>query len=147
MRFFNTAGPNDPARHYTIPATRRLADENVMRLIEQQGYFVLHAPRQVGKTTAMIELARELTESGKYVATVVSMEVGAGLKSDVGAAELAILASWRKWIEHFLTVELRPPDWPDAPEGQRINEALGFWAKAAPRHAGRFSRRDRRAGK
>jgi len=133
MRFFNTAGPNDPARHYTIPATRRLADENVMRLIEQQGYFVLHAPRQVGKTTAMISLARELTESGKYVSTVVSMEVGAGLKDDVGAAELAMLASWREWIEHFLPAELRPSEWPDAPEGQRINKALSFWAKSEPR--------------
>ncbi len=133
MRFFNTAGPNDPARHYTIPPTRRLADENVMRLIEQQGYFVLHAPRQVGKTTAMISLARELTESGKYVAALVSMEVGAGLREDVGAAESAILDNWREWIEHFLPVELRPPEWPDAAEGQRINKALSFWAKSAPR--------------
>lgn len=133
MKFFNTAGPNDPARHYTIPATRRLADENVMRLIEQQGYFVLHAPRQVGKTTAMISLARELTESGKYVATVVSMEVGAGLKSNVGAAELAILSDWRAWIEHWLPADLQPPPWPDAPEGKRISAALAAWADSAPR--------------
>jgi hypothetical protein len=81
----------------------------------------------------MLALARELTESGKYVAAVVTMEVGAGLKGDVGAAELAILADWRKWIEHFLPAELRPPQWPEAPEGQRINEALSFWAKNAPR--------------
>ncbi len=61
MRFFNTAGPSDPARHYTIPPTRRLADEDVMRMIERQGYFVLRAPRQVGKTTATLSLAHEYT--------------------------------------------------------------------------------------
>jgi hypothetical protein len=133
MRFFNTAGPCNPDWHYMISPTVRLADEDVMHLIRQGGYFVLHAPRQVGKTTAMLALARELTESGKYVAAVVTMEVGAGLKGDVGAAELAILADWRKWIEHFLPAELRPPQWPEAPEGQRINEALSFWAKNAPR--------------
>ncbi|MGH9832499.1 MAG: ATP-binding protein [Blastocatellia bacterium] len=133
MKFFNTAGPCNPDWHYMISPTVRLADEDVMHLIGQGGYFVLHAPRRVGKTTAMLALARELTESGKYVAALVTMEVGAGLKGDVGAAELAMLADWRKWIEHFLPAELRPPQWPEAPEGQRINEALSFWAKTAPR--------------
>jgi hypothetical protein len=111
----------------------RLSDESVLHLIEQGSYFVLHAPRQVGKTTTMLSLARELTESGNYVAVLVTMETGAGLKDDVGAAELAMLANWRRSIERFLPSELRPPAWPEAPEGQRVNEALSFWAKCAPR--------------
>jgi hypothetical protein len=131
MRFFNTAGPNDPARHYTIPATRRLADENVMLLIEQQSYFILHAPRQAGKTTTMRELTKELNASGKYIAALVSMEVGAGLKDDLGAAELAILNSWRPAIERYLPADLQPPPWPDAPEGNRIGSALTAWARSA----------------
>lgn len=49
IRFFSTAGPNDPARRYATPATKRLADENVMPLIGQQGYFILNARRQAGK--------------------------------------------------------------------------------------------------
>ena len=80
-KFFNTAGPCRADRNYMIPATRRLTEENVSLLIEQGSYFVVHAPRQVGKTTAMIELARELTASGEYAAVVVSMEVGARLPS------------------------------------------------------------------
>lgn len=116
-----------------IPATRRLVDQNVMRLIAQGSYFVVHAPRQVGKTTAMIELARELTDSGKYVSVLVSMEVGAGLKTKIGAAELAILNSWQMAISHWLPASLQPPPWPDAPEGQRIGAALTFWATHAPR--------------
>ncbi len=133
MRFFNTAGPNDPARHYTLPATVRLAGVNVMRLIDQYSYFVLHAPRQIGKTTAMMELARELTASGRYVSAVLSLEVGRGLKDNVGAAELAILSEWRPQLEHQLPDELIPPPWPDSEEGQRISQALTSWAKSASR--------------
>lgn len=53
-----------------LPATKRLEAYDVDRLIRQQSYFVVHAPRQVGKTTAMEALARELTASGDYVATL-----------------------------------------------------------------------------
>jgi type II secretory pathway predicted ATPase ExeA len=137
MRFFNTGGPCNPDDHFMLPAKQRFVDEglkvNVERLIQQKAYFVIHAPRQVGKTTAMRELMMALNASGKYIAALVSMEVGKGLKDDVGAAELAMLANWRRAINHFLPPELRPPDWPEAPEGQRINEALGAWAQTAPR--------------
>ncbi len=115
-----------------IPATRRLAAEGVYDLIEQGGYFVVHAPRQVGKTTAMTELARELTASGKYISAVVSMEVGAR-EQDIGVAETAILANWRIALNHFLPADLRPPEWPDGPERQRISQALSFWTQNASR--------------
>jgi predicted AAA+ superfamily ATPase len=58
-RWFNTAGPCDRADHYMLPAMKRLPE--VRRLIGQKGCFVVHAPRQVGKTTALLSLARELT--------------------------------------------------------------------------------------
>jgi hypothetical protein len=44
-RWFNTAGPCREDIHYLLPATRRLP--NLERLIAQQNYFVIHAPRQV----------------------------------------------------------------------------------------------------
>ena len=50
-RFFNTTGPCDPARHYMLPAGRRLPD--LRPYIDRHQYFVLHAARQTGKTTAM----------------------------------------------------------------------------------------------
>ncbi len=72
-----------------LPAMRRLPE--VRRLIDQEGYFVVHAPRQVGRTTALLSLAQELTSEGRYVAALVSMEVGAAFHDDIGAAEAAIL--------------------------------------------------------
>jgi hypothetical protein len=130
-RFFNTAGPNKPGLHYTLPVLARLPD--VRRLIDQQIYFVLHAPRQVGKTTSLLHLGRELTAEGAYVAVLVSMEVGSAFPHDPGAAELAILGAWRSWVEFALPPELQPPPWPEAAPGARIAAALGAWARAAPR--------------
>jgi hypothetical protein len=68
----------------------------VRQLIDRQSYFVLHAPRQVGKTTSLMALGRELTREGRYASVLVSMEVGAPFSHDVGAAELAILSEWRR---------------------------------------------------
>ncbi len=50
-RFFNTSGPCRPELNYMLPPLRRVP--TVRGLIEQQKYFVLHAPRQAGKTTAL----------------------------------------------------------------------------------------------
>ncbi len=58
-RFFNTAGPCRPELHYMLPAERRLPE--LRGLIDQQLYFVVHAPRQTGKTTYFCSLAQSLT--------------------------------------------------------------------------------------
>ena len=136
MKFFNTGGVCHPDRHYMLPSYQRFVDEgvsvNVERLIHQRSYFVIHAPRQVGKTTAMREFAKELTASGKYIAVLVSMEVGYGLKGDLSAAELAILDSWRPTIKLQLPPSVPLPDWPDAPPGQRIGAALTVLTQSVP---------------
>jgi hypothetical protein len=131
LRFFNTAGPNQPERHYTLPVMARLPE--VRQLIDRGLYFVLHAPRQVGKTTSLLRLAHELTAEGAYVAVLVSMEVGAGFAHDPGAAELAVLDAWRNRAAARLPSELQPPPWPDAAPGNRIGAALQAWARSAPR--------------
>jgi DNA polymerase III delta prime subunit len=130
-RWFNIAGPCRPAHHYTLPVTRRLP--RVRGLVEHQSYFVLHAPRQVGKTTSLDALARELTAEGRFAAALLSMEVGAVFPADTGAAELAILSAWRGGAESRLPAELQPPPWPEEPPGARIGAALKAWARACPR--------------
>jgi len=130
-RRFNTAGPNDVEYHYTLPVLARLPD--VRRLIDEQHYFILHAPRQVGKTTALLALGRELTREGAYVAVLLSMEEGAPFSSDPGAAEGAILGSWRGRARARLPLDLQPPPWPTAEPGSRVSVALQAWTEAAPR--------------
>ena len=130
-RHFNTAGPCDREVHYMLPPERRLP--GIREVIEQRSYFVLHAPRQVGKTTSLIALARELTAEGRFAALTVSMEVGAAFPDDVGAAEDAVIEDWRRRADAWLPTELRPPAWPEAQPGSRIAAALTAWSHACPR--------------
>jgi hypothetical protein len=130
-RFFNTSGPNNPADHYTLSVLGRLP--GVRGFVDQKLYFVLHAPRQVGKTTALLSLAQELTAEGRYAAVLLSMEQGAAFTDDPGAAELAVLGSWRGSAEAWLPTELQPPPWPEAAPGDRLGAALRAWAAASPR--------------
>jgi hypothetical protein len=130
-RRFNTAGPNDPEDHYTLPVLARLPD--VRRLVDEKQYFVLHAPRQAGKTTALLTLARELTREGRYVAVLVSMESGVPFRDDIGMTEDAVIDAWRGAAERRLPADLQPPPWPAAPAGRRISRAMQAWTEAAPR--------------
>ena len=130
-RWFNTAGPCKADIHYMLSPTSRLPD--LERLIAQESYFVIHAPRQTGKTTAMLALAQQLTSSGRYTAVMVSAEVGAPFSHDPGAAENAILGTWRARAQLHLPEDLHPPVWDEAKPGQRIQAALQAWAQASPR--------------
>jgi type II secretory pathway predicted ATPase ExeA len=130
-RWFNTAGPCRPEQHYMLDPTARLPQ--VQQLIRQENYFVIHAPRQVGKTTAINRLAQQLTASGQYAAIALSVEVGAPFSDNVGGAEAAILSSWRHDIDDYLPRDLHPPEWKADAPGQQIKSALRAWAKSSPK--------------
>ena len=74
MKFFNTEGPIKPELHYYIPVAQRIDLDEIKALIERQKYFVLHAPRQSGKTTALLEIMRQLNASGHYKCLYVNVE-------------------------------------------------------------------------
>jgi len=113
-----------------LPAARRLPE--VRRIIDQQSYFVVHAPRQVGKATTLTQLAEQLTAEGRYAALVVSAEVGAAFPQDIGAAENAILDDWRDRVVSVLPA-FQPPPWPPASPGHRLATALRSWSQACAR--------------
>ena len=76
MKFFNTAGPVDRAIHYKIdPLTRWNMDE-ILTLIEQEKYFILHAPRQTGKTSCLLALRDYLNAEGRYHCVYANFEAG-----------------------------------------------------------------------
>ena len=131
MKHFNTAGPCKPDIHYMLPASSRLPE--LRQLIDGQDYFVIHAPRQVGKTTMMLQLAQELTAEGRYAAIMLSVQSVAVFSHDVETAEPSLLSRWRDTAEDYLPPELCPPDWPEAQTGQRIGAALREWSRAIDR--------------
>lgn len=82
-RFFNTAGPNRPEVEYTIAPLKRFDLEDILALIAQGKYFVLHAPRQTGKTSCMLALRDYLNASGEYIAVYANVEGGQGSRNNV----------------------------------------------------------------
>lgn len=83
MRFFNTAGPVDPIKHYTLPPLSRLDLEEVLRLIDQEKYFVLHAPRQTGKTSVLLALMDRLNREDRYTCLYANIEAAQAVRGDV----------------------------------------------------------------
>lgn len=111
MHFFNTAGPIKPDLHYCLPPLARFDLELLLSLIAQQKYFVLHAPRQTGKTSCLLALADYLNAGDKYRCVYFNVEVGQGERENTDRAirnilgELAIQARIMlddHFVEHAL---------------------------------------------
>ena len=133
-RFFNTAGPIKPDRHYHIPPLERLDLDGVLALIEQEKYFVLHAPRQTGKTSALLALMEELNGSGWYRCVYVNVEIGQSAREDVGAAMQAILSELASRAERLLGEQVVKEVWREVrdeagPHGV-LQAVLSRWAAA-----------------
>ena len=71
-KYFNIAGPCNPDEHYMILSESRC--KGIKGLIEQKQYFVIHAARQSGKTTLLMDMTRKLNDAGEYHAMYCSLE-------------------------------------------------------------------------
>jgi hypothetical protein len=132
MRFFNTAGPCVEAWHYMLPAAERLPDAPL--LVERGMYFVVHAPRQTGKTTTLMALARQLTAAGKHAALHFTCEAGEAAGDDYVAGQRALLRAIRVAAAEELPAELQPPpSWPAEDDAHLLGDGLSAWAATCPR--------------
>jgi len=68
MREFNTSGPNIPERHYTLFRQKLLSEGE--KLVKNERYFTIWAPRQTGKSTYFRQLADVLEKQGYKVAHI-----------------------------------------------------------------------------
>ncbi|WP_222871442.1 AAA family ATPase [Nonomuraea sp. PA05] len=104
-------------------------------LIEMDRYFVLHAPRQTGKTTTLRTLASELTAEGDFAALMFSCERAKAAGDDYAVAESLLLKSLREAAERsgWPKKLLPPASWPEAPSGSRFGSALSAWCRRCPR--------------
>ncbi|MBI4603666.1 MAG: AAA family ATPase [Planctomycetes bacterium] len=133
-RAFNVGGPNKPEIHYTLDPEPRLP--GLRALIDQQSYFVLHAPRQSGKTTIMDLMARKLTEEGKYTALRFSIEASRPFSRNVPLAMATALDSLRGTSRTLLPECLQPPAelFATIPEpASGLFFVLNEWARRCPR--------------
>ena len=136
-RFFNTSGPVVPEDHYCIPPLQRLDLDEVLRLIRQRRYFVLHAPRQTGKTSALLALRDLLNEGGEHRCVYANVETAQTARGDVAAGMRTVLAE----ISERALVALRDgfldETWERTlaragPHGA-LRQALGRWSLNDPK--------------
>ena len=137
MRFFNTTGPVRPKDHYSIPPLDRLDLDSVLRLIRQQKYFVLHAPRQTGKTSALLALRDLLNAEGDYRCVYANVEAGQAAREDIREAmrtvldELALRAQLT--LRDDFVDEIWFDIWTQAGPNSALRRVLSQWAQADPR--------------
>ncbi len=132
-RFFNTSGPCEPKEHYMLPAEERLSDAR--RLIDLKRYFVLHAPRQTGKTTTVAALVASLTAEGRYTALLASCEEAQAVGEDIDRGIALILNQIEKEAAD-LPEALKPPPAAtvaDVDGAARLGNYLTLWAQRSPR--------------
>ena len=139
MRFFNTTGPIVAEDHYYVPPLERLRLGHVLTLVRDKRYFVLHAPRQTGKTTALLVLRNLLNggEHGDFRCAYVNVEAGQGAREDTENAMRAILSELAKVARITLGDESLAALWPDVLDQAGPHGALGAtlarWCETDPR--------------
>ena len=82
-KFFNTAGPIQPDIHYQVEPLSRFDLEEIEQLIYQRKYFILHAPRQTGKTSCLLALRDYLNARGEFIAVYANVEAGQAMRNQV----------------------------------------------------------------
>ncbi|MDJ0835748.1 MAG: AAA-like domain-containing protein [Acidobacteriota bacterium] len=124
-KFFNTAGPCIEDKHYMVPAEARSRD--LMQLVHEERFFVIHAPRQVGKTTLIREFVRRLNKDGTYLGVYCTLETAEGIH-DVERAMKIILASLHDAIvfSRYTTVKTFSQSLGEAP-GAALRRSLAAY--------------------
>jgi len=102
MKFFNTAGPVNQKEHYKVDPLQRWDLEEILSLIEQKKYFILHAPRQTGKTSSLLALQEYLNEREDYLCLYINVEVGQAARNNIASAMTAIITVLQSQISEFV---------------------------------------------
>jgi hypothetical protein len=132
MKYFNTVGVTNPKDHYFLP--HRLNWQQLEEFIQKKYYFILHAPRQSGKTTAIIEFVKKLNQEGNYTALYVSTEGAHVAVNNVVQANRALAQDLLDQIERTfpgnpIIPSLREKISHEAIEQRLVYEILQFWSQ------------------
>ena len=139
MRFFNTEGPVRPENHYHIPPLTRIDLDELLLLVRRLKYFVLHAPRQTGKTSTLLALRDLLNGAagGDYRCVYVNVEGAQAMRENVESAMRTILSELASRARSALGDAFLGEVWPailaESGPGGALRQSLTRWAEADPR--------------
>ena len=82
-KYFNTEGANKVGESYILDPLKRIDIDEIESLIARKRYFIMHAPRQSGKTTSLLALRDHLNAKGEVYAVYANVESGQAWRNDV----------------------------------------------------------------
>ena len=136
MRFFNTEGPVRADLHYTRPPLERWDLDAVLTLIERQKYFLLHAPRQTGKTSCLLALMEYLNREGRYRAVYANLEVAQAYREQVDRSMMAVVEQISRGARDQLgdaaAIPLARDVLTTSSGGTAVSEFLARWCAQSP---------------
>ena len=133
-RFFNTSGPCDPEKHYMIDPAQRFSQSHIRGLIRKDRYFILHAPRQTGKTTMMHALARTLAGEGQYAALYINVEAAQAARDNVEQVNRIIISECKLNARLALpeAMQPKPEHYQHIDMLNGLREFFGAWCRDLP---------------
>ncbi len=136
VRKFNTAGPIISERHYHVPPLSRVDRHEILELIDDLKYFVLHAPRQTGKTTVLGAFQTLLNENGSYRCVYVNIEEAQTARVDVRRG-MEVIVDCLAMEAEFCEDDTFPANWREivrtTPPDRVLRKLLAKWAVASPK--------------
>jgi hypothetical protein len=132
-RFFNTAGPIKKDLHYFIEPLHRMDLKEILSLIRSQKYFVIHAPRQTGKTSLLLALMDYLNQEGIYKCLYINVEDAQAARENIEKGMKTILSIMAKDSFYFLNDSFFKDKWKEifneGGELEALNTALMQWCE------------------
>jgi hypothetical protein len=105
--------------------------DDIHILIDDMQYFLIHAPRQTGKTTFLHALAHRLNKEGKYVAVVCSLESADYTSISIETANEVFVQSLYQTAKVFLSADLMPPNLESySPSNYLFRNYLTAWCES-----------------
>jgi hypothetical protein len=88
--------------HYCIDPLTRLDWDDVFKMIGNKRYFVLHAPRQTGKTSTLLAMMRVLNNEGSFACAYANIETAQTARGDVAQGIPAVCEA----VSHSIAMHL-----------------------------------------
>ena len=137
LRFFNTEGPIERQDHYCVEPLERIDLQELLTLIRCKKYFVLHAPRQTGKTSMLVALQDLLNAEGRYRCLHVNIETAQTARDDVARGMRAILGVIASRAHRILGDGFVQSIWKatlaESGGDNALRETLVQWSLASPK--------------
>jgi len=117
-RFFNTEGPVNCEKHYCLDPLIRINVSEILKIVAQEKYSVLHAPRQTGKTSCLLALMDHINRQGIYTCLYINAEKGQSAREDVARGMRAVVGDLASNARDFLH---------DTFPVEHMNEIMAQW--------------------